>query len=444
MSLPSRRAGLLVHPTSLPSGVIDADAYRLIDFLSEAGLRVWQVLPLTVPHADGSPYAALSAHAGNPALLPKPLPSELATKRLRSFSVARPWLDDFALFMAAKYTHGGAPWWAWPQALRDRHPQTLARLRAHPAYRRTQVEQCVWFETWAGLRRYAAQRGVTLMGDMPIFVSDDSCEVWARRDLFKLDAAGRPQVVTGVPPDYFSKNGQRWGNPHYQWDVMARDGFQFWVDRAHTLLGLVDLVRIDHFRGFAAAYEIPADRDDGMVGRWVAAPGAQLFAQLRAALGDHHFVAEDLGLITDEVLALRDQFGLPGMRVLQFAFDGNPENPHLPHHHVENCIAYTGTHDNDTVLGWWQAITADERLRVDAYLGQPRDPMPWPLMRAALGSPARLAVLTIQDVLELGSSGRMNTPSTRDGNWRWRFKWEQLPTGLAARLCHDIGQSGRA
>ncbi len=468
--LDRRRAGILLHPTSLPgAGGLGAEARRFADFLAEAGVSVWQVLPLGPTHADGSPYQCLSAHAGNPDLIDLAdlaergwLPPDAETReRNTALALAwdgfqhhataadwdafrdfrhrhRHWIEDYALFVALRARHPGGSWADWPEPLRDRQPAALQRAREElaEAVEREVFVQYLFFTQWQALRAYAAERGILLFGDMPIFVAWDSADVWAHRDLFKLDANGHPEVVAGVPPDYFSPTGQRWGNPHYHWERMEADGFRWWVERMGTQLELFDLVRIDHFRGFEACWEIPAEDETAENGWWAKAPGEALLSRLFAVFGHLPLVAEDLGIITPEVEALRDRFGLPGMKILQFAFDGGPDNPYLPHNVVPNSVIYTGTHDNDTTLGWY---TADaERLRpiLADYLGCDPVDMPWPLIRLALASVSRLAVLPLQDVLALGSEHRMNTPGTTEGNWRWRFDWSMVPEGTARRLRH--------
>jgi 4-alpha-glucanotransferase len=283
-----------------------------------------------------------------------------------------------------------------------------------------------------------------MFGDMPIFVAYDSADVWAQRHYFALDESGRPEVVAGVPPDYFSETGQRWGNPHYHWDTMQNDGFRWWHDRLRTQLELFDLIRIDHFRGFEAYWEIPASAETAIDGHWVKAPGEALFNSIREKLGSLPLVAEDLGIITPEVDGLRRQFGLPGMKILQFAFDGDPNNPYLPHNHEEDFLVYTGTHDNDTTLGWFVDSPQHIKDRVLDYLGMPQDYMPWPLIRCAFASVACLAMIPMQDVLGLGGKYRMNTPGTTEGNWQWRFDWQQVPVELSANLNHLVHLYGRA
>ncbi len=465
-------------------GTLGPEAHRFLDLLAEAGQSVWQMLPVGPTHADGSPYQCLSAHAGNPAFIdPRPLAEAgwlegagpalgeegLAQawdgfrrragseerRALEAFREAQGWwLEDYALFMALRQAQGGRPWWAWPEGLRRREPAALAGARRElaGALERRRFEQFLFRRQWAALREAAARRGVLLFGDLPIFVALDSVEVWARPELFKLDAQGRPTVVAGVPPDYFSATGQRWGNPVYRWEAHAAEGYRWWVRRLAGLLELFDLVRIDHFRGFEACWEIPAEAPTAQEGRWVPGPGDALFEALERELGGSGgrlpLVAEDLGVITPEVEALRRRHGLPGMKVLQFAFGGGADNPYLPHRHEPLAVAYTGTHDNDTTLGWYRALDEGTRRHLEAYLPEARPgaglPMPWPLIRAALASVGVLAVLPVQDVAGLGSEHRMNRPGTTAGNWRWRLRWEWLGEEALARLGELTGLYGRA
>ncbi len=483
--LDRRRAGLLLHPTSLPGpgpcGRLGPDAYWFVDFLRDAGFGLWQTLPLGPTHDGGSPYQCLSVHAGNPRLVSRALlvqwgwlagitPEAAETGGDDALEAAREgfeahadaaaraeyesfraenahWLEDYALFQSLRDAHHGQAWTQWPRGQRDRTPKALARVRRElaDAVERVRFVQFVFRRQWRLLRAYANERGILLLGDLPIFVSHDSAEVWAHREYFSLDEHGRPLTVAGVPPDYFSATGQLWGNPHYRWDVMEADGFRWWVERVAAQRELFDLIRIDHFRGFEAYWEVAADAPNAMQGRWVKAPGAALFETLRARLGTHlPLVAEDLGLITPEVDALRERFGFPGMKVLQFAFDGDPDNPYLPHRHESNAVVYTGTHDNNTTCGWFDELPEDRRHAVRDYLAHPSEPMPWPLIRAALASVARLAVVPLQDVLALDATHRMNRPGTAEGNWRWRFGWDWFPQDIAQRMRHLIHLYGRA
>ncbi len=482
-----RRAGVLLHPTSLPGSVGNGDlgeeAYRFIDFLVECGVSLWQMLPLGPTHSDRSPYQCLSVHAGDTRLISlqrlvdagwlddaglDPQQDIDAQRKVRlaaayngflghadneartalkAFSEQHAgWLDDFVLYQALRDEFNQSAWFDWPAPLRDREADALkeARKRLASAMERARFEQFLFFQQWTQLRRYANDRGVLLFGDIPIFVAYDSAEVWAERRWFKLDEAGELTVVAGVPPDYFSETGQRWGNPHYDWEAMARDGYRWWLKRIGTQLELFDLMRIDHFRGFEAYWEIDAAADTAVEGRWVSGPGADFFEAVRKAFDGLPLVAEDLGVITPEVTALRQQFGLPGMKILQFAFDGSADNPYLPHNHEPLSVVYTGTHDNNTTLGWYQELSDDQRYFVRDYLGIEAEPMPWPLVRAALASVARLAVLPMQDVLGLDGSHRMNVPGVTEGHWQWRFDREQLLPEHSERLKAWVQLYGRA
>ena len=479
--LDHRRAGVLLHPTSLPSdapiGNLGAEAYRFIDFLKAAGMTVWQVLPLGPTVPMGSPYQCESAHAGNVWLIdlqalaacgwlngdvaPPPDCESWITWHVDQLRQAREgflvhadlgdrrafedfcahnhhWLEDYALFRALSHEHRGLPWWDWEPELRGRDAATLAatRERLDEVLDQHRFEQFLFYRQWSALKSYANERDILLFGDMPIFVAHNSADVWAEPQYFDLDEQGQPRHVAGVPPDYFSATGQRWGNPLYVWDAMRADGFRWWERRLRTMETQFDLIRVDHFRGFQAYWSIPATEETAINGHWVEAPGDELFTRLRERLGDLPLVAEDLGIITPEVEALRDAYGLPGMKILQFAFDGSPDNPYLPDHHVENGVIYTGTHDNDTSLGWFESLDAKSQAYVRDFLGEPEEPMPWPLIRAALASVARLAMMPLQDLLELDGRYRMNVPGTESDNWNWRFGWDQVPDELATRMRH--------
>jgi 4-alpha-glucanotransferase len=480
-----RRAGLLLHPTSLPGGFDNGDlgpeAYRFVDFMAACGFTVWQTLPLGPPHDDLSPYSAQSAHAGNPRLIAlEPLieagwlkpdggprtDEDGWTYRQRRLVEARQgfekagqergehaafldrhriWLDDFALYQAIRAGRERSAWFDWPRELRDRHPETLADIRRQYGENIAQCrfEQFLFYRQWAALKQYANERGILVFGDIPLFVGYDSADVWARRDCFLLDDEGRPEVVAGVPPDYFSATGQLWGNPHYAWEKMRADGFQWWKERIRTQLTQFDLLRIDHFRGLEAYWEIPASAETAVAGRWRLAPGDELFQALRAEFGRLPLVAEDLGIITPEVEALRDTHGLPGMKVLHFAFGGGADNPYLPHNHVLNSVVYTGTHDNNTTLGWFDELDERTRAHLFDYLGGDPKLMPALLARCAFASVARLAVVPMQDVLALGGEHRMNRPGVADGCWRWRFRWDQVGSGVAAHYRHLLELYGR-
>ena len=484
-ALNRRRAGILLHISSLPGpaevGDLGSNAYRFVDFLQSCGMTVWQILPVNPTQSDGSPYQSSSVHAGNPRFISlelplqkgwlKELPLEEETISIegRTFAISLAWegfkdrasksdkadfvrfcteqghwLEDYALFQSLHLEQAGC-WWDWLPAVRDREPQALVMARARLADLMASIrfEQYLFYTEWLNLKQYANDRGVLLFGDVPIFVAHDSAEVWSHRKIFDLLQDGQPRVVAGVPPDYFSATGQRWGNPLYRWEIMEEDGFSFWIERMKTQSMLFDFVRIDHFRGFEAYWEIPASEETAVNGVWVKAPGEKLFARLYQALPDLALVAEDLGVITQEVDDLRRNHGLPGMKILQFAFSGGPDNPYLPFHHGKDCVVYTGTHDNDTTLGWYNSLDEGTRAHVDEYLGHSIEIMPWPLIRAALSSRARLAILPMQDVLGLGTEHRMNTPGTSGGNWEWRFSWDDVEADLFERLRNRARMYGR-
>lgn len=486
--LDKRRAGILLHPTSLPgspgNGDLGRNAYWFVDFLQRSGVTVWQTLPLGPTHSDLSPYQSTSAYAGNPLLINLELLEQAGwlssdggaevkeedvcdyrRSRLceaRIGFIARPadedrqayqkfmqensyWVEDYALFCTLKKLHNQSAWWEWPPEHRERQPQALQAIRQDMAKDMEQhlFEQFIFFQQWEKLKTYANEREIKLFGDLPIFVATDSVDVWSHRSNFLLDETGKPEVVAGVPPDYFSETGQLWGNPHYDWPYMQQTKFQWWVQRLKAQQKLFDMVRIDHFRGFEAYWEIPADAPNAMSGRWVKAPGEALFSVLQQEVGTLLLVAEDLGVITPEVTALREQFGIAGMKILQFAFEGGAINPYLPHHHKENCVVYTGTHDNDTTLGWFSSLPESCQQYVCEYLGQQQEMMPWALIRAAFASVANLAVTPMQDILALDGAHRMNKPGTLSGNWRWRFTWDQAPENLHEKLRRMVEIYGR-
>jgi len=482
-----RSSGLLLHPSSLPGpwgiGDLGPAAYQFVDALVRAGQSLWQLLPLGPTGYGDSPYQCFSAFAGNPLLVSPDrlvdlglldraeleraaaehslspdavdygavyhfkLPllrrsferlgasPELAAAFRRFREEQAGWLDDYALFMTLKDAHGGAGWNSWDPGLRDREPAALAAARQEhaAAIEIQQFLQFLFYSQWAPLKAYANERGISIIGDAPIFVAYDSADVWANRELFFLDDEGNPTVVAGVPPDYFSATGQRWGNPLYRWDRMRRDGYAWWVARLRQTFTQVDILRLDHFRGFAAYWEVPADQDTAINGRWVRGPGADLFQALDRQLGGLPIIAEDLGLITPDVLELRDQFGFPGMKVLQFAFSDS-ENVYLPHNHTPNSVVYTGTHDNDTTVGWFRELSEADREWVRAYLGRDGHDIAWELLRLAMMSVADMAIVPLQDVLRLGGEARMNQPGRLGGNWAWRFRAGQLDDGLIAGL----------
>ncbi len=487
-SLNRRRAGILLHISSLPgeggNGDLGQEAYNFVSFLHDSGVTVWQTLPLGMPHDDGSPYQCLSAHAGNPAFINIKWLDEkgwLQTREQNGCSDAEndfdkkflltrvfsgfqtnadkkdkdsfdqfcqdqaSWLDDFALFFTLRQEYKMRCWNQWPVSLKNRKPEAIkkATLRFKSSIERVKFEQFVFFEQWRELKAFAKEKNVLLFGDIPIFVSYDSSDVWANREVFKLDKNAEMSVVAGVPPDYFSETGQRWGNPHYDWNYLKKTSFKWWVDRIKTQSELFDILRIDHFRGLESAWEIPADEDTAVNGQWVAAPGKALLKAIEKECRSIALIAEDLGVITEAVDALRNEFNLPGMKILQFAFDGSADNFYLPHNHEVNSVVYTGTHDNDTTLGWFNSLNDHEKHRVYEYLGFSNTSMPFTLIGTALGSVANLAIIPMQDILELGSDDRMNIPGTSKGNWSWRFEWSQLTNERAGRLGHLVRMFGR-
>lgn len=490
--LKQRRAGVLLHPTSLPGplskGDLGPEAYRFVEFLAASGMGIWEILPLGPTHNnDDSPYNCPSANAGNPMLISIELliqqgwltqhdyesqlelkNSDAATFRRRMLHMAHQgflvdaskqdcdalsafiaqhayWLEDYALYQALREENHHASWTDWPAEVRDRQPQALsqARERLKSSIEEIYFQQFVFFRQWLSLKDYAHAHGVQIFGDLPIFVAHDSSDVWAQRHYFELDKHGQPLLVTGVPPDCFSPEGQRWGHPHYNWEVMKQDGFRYWLERIKVQLLLADMIRIDHFRGFESYWEIPADSMIAAQGRWVKTPGDELFTALQENFGELPMVAEDLGMITPEVYALRTKYRLPGMMILQFAFDGSPQNPYIPYKHEINSVVYTGTHDNDTTLGWFNELAPDTKDYVTDYLGSPAEPMPWPLIRACFASVGQWAIIPMQDILMLDNNHRMNVPGTTSGNWQWRFSWEQLPLDMPSRLRHLAQLYGR-
>lgn len=491
-----RAAGVVLHPTSLPgphgAGDFGPNAYYFVDWLHTAGQTLWQTLPLGPVGPGYSPYMGSSAFAGNPLLVAlEPLTQRgwldaaslqtswdderidytalvpwrmqqlrtafagfqrLASEQERSELAAwaqtqHAWLDDYTLFMALDQAYSPALWPQWPQGLAQRIPADMAAARQQHAPEIAFWSFVQWqFELqWQAIKTYAHSQGVRLVGDLPIFVAHHSADCWARPDLYELDAQGQPRVIAGVPPDFFSETGQRWGNPLYNWTAMEQDGYRWWIERVRRQLHLADVVRIDHFRGFVDYWEIPADEPTAVKGRWQPGPGAALFTALAQALGDLPIIAEDLGIITPAVTALREHIGFPGMRVLQFAFSGDASNAFLPHNFEPNTVVYTGTHDNDTVPGWWTSCTAHERAFAAQYLGvqegQGMD-VHWAMLRAASFSVARLALCQFQDVLGLDGQHRMNTPGTM-GCWSWRFKWDWVGPQVAPQLARITAASGR-
>jgi 4-alpha-glucanotransferase len=482
-----RASGVLAHPTSFPSphgvGDLGPSADEFFDFLAAAGQALWQTLPLGPTGYGNSPYAALSAFAGNPLLIsPERLiadglltadeiasPPDFPARRV-DYGAATPWkmellatacarfmerpdhplhaaydefcaqnagwLDDFALFMALKGAHELRAWVEWPSKYAQRQPQALAEARSTLAGEIAlhRFAQFIFFRQWARAREEAARRGVRIIGDLAIFVAHDSADVWSHREDYFLDDAGRPTVVAGVPPDYFSKTGQRWGNPIYRWGALKSGGYQWWIARVRQALKVYDIIRLDHFRGFESYWEIPGDAPDAVQGAWKPGPGADLFMAIREALGDVPFIAEDLGVITPEVRALQRGLGFPGMRVLQFGFSGGPRNHDLPHNYTSSAVVYTGTHDNDTTRGWFTTRTGHERSYALEYLNCEPELVTWAMIRAAYASVARMALLPLQDVLDLGTEARMNLPSQLEGAWEWRYADGDLTFSHAQRL----------
>jgi 4-alpha-glucanotransferase len=504
----ARSSGVLLHPTSLPGrfgiGDLGREAYAFVDFLGASGQSFWQVMPLGPTGYGDSPYQSFSAFAGNTLLIsPEQLAEDgllsdddlksapefdsgrvnfgqaikfkksILKKAFDNFTrasnsnlreqvngfrhYAGAWLPDYALFAALKDARDGAAWNTWEPGLARREQKAIAEAREELGGEVDAQEfyQYLFFKQWLGLKAYCMQKGVKIIGDMPIFVAHNSADVWAHPELFKLDAEGNPTVVAGVPPDLFSETGQLWGNPLYDWDRMRSAGYRWWVERLRAMLRAVDVARIDHFRGFAACWEVPAGDETAVSGRWVKVPGKELFEALKQALGELPVLAEDLGTITPDVHALRDKLGFPGMRVLQFAFGGGSDNAHLPHNYVRSAVVYTGTHDNDTVVGWFNGgagetttLSAEqverERRHCLKYLGTDGKEIHWDFIRAALASVADIAIIPLQDLLGLDSSARMNVPASEEGNWGWRFKQGALTEELSRRLKGMTEIYGRA
>ena len=504
-----RASGILLHPTSLPSaygiGDLGPNAYGFVDFLADAKQTYWQILPLGPTGYGDSPYQCFSAFAGNTLLISperlvdaglldkgvltskpdfpadrvdyggvhewknKILPAAYRSfhqttsvdlrGRFESFSQENGWwLEDYAAYRAIKTEQAQKPWYEWDDALKLRDRDALKR-EAERLYEQIQAEkfcQFLFFSQWAELKAYANRKGVEIIGDIPIFVALDSADVWCNQDKFKLNADGSSKVVAGVPPDYFSKTGQLWGNPIYDWEAMRRDGFSWWIARVAFTLKTVDVVRVDHFRGFAAAWEVPGGDKTAENGRWVDVPGKELFTALNRALGDLPVIAEDLGVITPDVQELRDGFGFPGMRILQYAFGGDASNNDLPHNYVRNCVAYTGTHDNDTTVGWWNSKAGVGSTRDESavtrehdfclkYLDTDGSEIHWDLIRAVWSSVAGTAITPVQDLLGIGNEGRMNLPASDSGNWYWRYTDGALRQDIAERLrglTETYGRSG--
>jgi len=463
-----RRSGVLLHITSLPSANLGQDAYRFVDFLHHVGVSIWQMLPLGPTHKEGSPYQCLSAHAANINLISIDIlkqqswanenelngltfstmmahayrqfiaqATESEKQAFEEFQTQQQyWLEDYVLFCEIRHSHHAMAWYHWPDELRDREPSAIQKVRddRQEALAIRCFEQFQFFQQWHALKHYANERNVKLFGDMPIFVAHDSVDVWAAPELFSLDNSGRPETVAGVPPDYFSETGQRWGNPLYRWQQHIDQDFLWWRQRLQTQLELFDLIRIDHFRGFDACWEIPAHCETAIEGQWTKAPGEALFDNLLDFFGELPLVAEDLGIITEEVTALRTKYAMPGMKILQFAFGSDATNPYLPHNHCIDSVTYTGTHDNDTTLGWYQTLDDNAKNHIAEYFAEPNQTMPWLLIQAALRSVSQLAIIPMQDILSLDGEHRMNVPGTIEGNWNWQFDWEMLDDQITDNL----------
>jgi len=493
-----RASGILLHPTSLPGrygiGDLGAEAFKFVDFLQKARQTYWQILPLGPTGYGDSPYQCFSAFAGNTNLIsPEKLVEEnllsvdeinqkpdfpadrvdfgavyewknwILPKAYERFRVTTSvdlrgkfetfsqqnaaWLDDYALYRAVKFAQDQRAWYEWDEPLRLRDENALNRAREHlrEEIQAQKFYQFLFFRQWSSIKDYAAARDIKIAGDVPIFIALDSADVWCSQTDFKLNADGSPKVVAGVPPDYFSQTGQLWGNPIYDWEKMRADGFRWWIQRVRHTLKTVDIVRVDHFRGFAAAWEVPGGDKTAENGRWVNVPGKELFDALKNAIGDLPFWAEDLGVITPDVEELRDSFGFPGMRILQFAFGGDTKNHDLPHNYIKNCVAFTGTHDNDTTVGWFRSQAGAGSTRDDAQIRREREfclkyldsdgaEIQWDFIRAIWSSVADTAIAPMQDLLGLGNEARMNLPASSSGNWYWRFQDGDLSDEIIERL----------
>ncbi len=493
----NRASGILLHPTSLPGpygiGDLGDAAFTFCEMLAEAGQTYWQVLPLGPTGYGDSPYQCFSAFAGNTLLVsPEKLVAEglltadalanhpeFGSERVdyggvygwkndllrRAYAIFSEngdadltaefeafcgehgdWLDDYALYKAIKASEGQSAWYEWPDGVRLRDPQTIEDVRNNlgDEVRAEKFYQFIFFRQWHAVKEHANSLGIKIVGDLPIFVALDSADVWRHQDQFKLNADGSPQVVAGVPPDYFSSTGQRWGNPIYSWETMIEDGFRWWISRFRASLEMFDIARIDHFRGFVSAWEVPGADKTAENGTWVGVPGRELFTAVRNELGDMPVIAEDLGEITPEVEALLDEFQFPGMRILQFGFGGDAGNIHLPHNYVRNCAAYTGNHDNDTSAGWFGSLGKKERELCLEYLNSDGSDIHWDMVRAVWASVADTAIVPMQDVLGLGNEARMNLPASVGGNWDWRLAENIRAGDLTERLRKLTGIYGRS
>jgi len=483
----SRSSGILLHPTSFPGpdgiGDLGPEAYRWVNFLATSGCSLWQVLPLGPTGYGDSPYQCFSAFAGNPylisptilldegLLMPKSFTNrpafdpkkidygktiqwkiQLLDQAYQNFKSQKKtslkaefenfiltesfWLTDFTLFLAIKESQGGISWDNWPAQFRLRDTKTLAEFqdKNQDTIQKHAFRQFIFYKQWLALKNYANAKGISIIGDIPIFVAFDSADAWANPDLFFIDEKGKPTVVAGVPPDYFSPTGQLWGNPLYNWEVHKNKQYSWWIQRIKSTLKLVDIIRMDHFRGFAGYWEVPYGNPTAEIGKWTPGPGKHFFESLQQHFGDLPILAEDLGKITEDVIELRDTFHLPGMRILQFGFSSDPDDPFLPHNYIENCVAYTGTHDNDTVLGWYNSAPEGERDFCRRYFARSGNDISWDMIRAIWSSVAAIAITPLQDLLKLDSSGRMNFPGKPSGNWNWRYLSSDLTDDLNGRI----------
>jgi 4-alpha-glucanotransferase len=483
----SRSSGILMHPTSMPGkfgiGDFGSEALDWIDFIADAGFAYWQILPLGPTGYGDSPYQCFSAFAGNPYLISPewllewelidqshinqnpagkaeyvdyaeviPYKVSLLDNAYRTFKQSGSeqiadgygsfkernlhWLDEYAFFLAIKRSRNGVSWTEWEDKIRKRSPEELAKLRKELSedIEREKFIQYIFMLQWKQVRDHAHSRGIRIIGDLPIFVAHDSADVWANQDLFYIGEDGSPSFVAGVPPDYFSPTGQLWGNPLYRWDIHKDQDYAWWLSRMKAVLELVDLVRLDHFRGFAAYWQVPGESKTAENGEWIPAPGRDFLSHLNNALGGLPIIAEDLGVITEDVVQLRDDFQLPGMKILQFGFEGGPSDPFLPHNYPENCVVYTGTHDNDTALGWYRRVDRNSRHFFGRYLNCDSHDISWNMIRAIWSSVARLSIAPLQDFLMLGNEARMNYPGKPSGNWKWRVQSEMLTDGLQEKI----------
>lgn len=482
-----RMSGILLHPTSLPGpdgiGDIGPEAYNWVDFLVQSNCKIWQVLPLGPTGYGDSPYQCFSAFAGNPYLVNPILlvddglltmddisdrpdfpdhkvdfgpvidwKLKLLNRAYKNFKNSKhqeiinqfeafkqqeqDWLLDFSLFMAIKEVNNGESWEHWDISLRKRDPEAidLFKNENQDLIYSQMFRQYVFYKQWTALKNYANDQGIKIIGDIPIFISYDSSDAWSNPDLFYFDQNLKPTVVAGVPPDYFSSTGQLWGNPLYRWDVHKKNGYSWWIKRIKATLKLFDFIRLDHFRGFVNYWEVPAGNPTAEIGRWLPGPGAEFFEVMQTELGKLPIIAEDLGEITQEVFDLRDEFNLPGMKICQFAFTGDPDDAFLPHNYPKNCIAYSGTHDNDTALGWYQNAPEVEKDFYRKYLARSGENVSWDLIRAVWSSVARMAIAPLQDFLSLSSDARMNYPGKPSGNWSWRVLPSQITADLAIKI----------